>query len=355
MTRSTRFLALTGIALATQLVTSSPALAGRAVVSAQAGVRVWIEGGDVFPGYEDVAIWLRADRDCYATLFLVDTDGYVHVLYPASPYEQAWFYGDRPYCYRACDLGLDRLDGAGIAYVFAVGSPVPFDYTYFGASVFVGGFGFRVYGDPFVACRDFYTSLLPPSCRWDYVGVSYARFYVREWVRYPSYLCHGGRNLHVHVGDSCRRCDDVYVSYRNSCASPHQAFAPKFKRAYTGGVDRVESVARASVGRVERVRGASVKPAPRASAKSHERTRVVSTSRVAHNVERVSRASLEGTQRAKDRSASRAKASAPVRDFGARERVIARADKTPSKSVASTQARSATREKGAKKKVRQAQ
>jgi len=228
-----------GLTIASLVLSASAADAGRGriAVSAQADVRVWIEGGDVFADYADVAIWVRPERDCYTTLFMVDTDGYMHVLYPSSSYDDTWLYGGRSYCYRACDLGLDRLDGSGIAYVFAVGSPAPFDYSVYDAGVFVGGFGFRVYGDPFVACRDFYMTLLPASCRWDYVGVSYARFYVRHWARYPSYLCYAGPGIHVRVGDGCRSCGDVYVSYRNSCSRPWDAYqpVPKFKTTHAGG------------------------------------------------------------------------------------------------------------------------
>ncbi len=252
---------VTAIAFASLVGAASVADAGRAhvAVAAQANVSVWVEGGDVFDDYANVAIWVRPERDCYTTLFMVDTDGYMHVLYPSSAYDDTWLYGGRSYCYRAGDLGLDRLDGAGIAYVFAVGSPVPFDYSVYGAGVFVGGFGFRVYGDPFVACRDFYMTLLPGSCRWDFVGVSYARFYVRHWVRYPSYLCYGGPGVHVYVGDGCRACGDVFVSYRSSCARPWDAIrpAPRFKQVYGAsqrGFDRGD----ARVSRVERVQRNSI-------------------------------------------------------------------------------------------------
>ncbi len=259
MKRSTlnNWIAVATIAAATLAGTVSSATAhGRdVVVSGQAGVRVWVDGGDVFRDYDDVSIYVRTDRDCYATLLLVDTEGYVHVLYPSSPYERAWFRGGRTYRYDAWDLGLDRLHGAGIAHVFAVSSPEPFDYSYYGASVFVGGFGFRVYGDPYIACRDFYVSLLPASCHWDYVGVGSARFYVRRWVRYPSYLCFGGPELHVRIGDSCRNCSSVYVSYRANVASPYEVMrpAPRFKRTYGSGH------AETSVGRVEAVRSPRVK------------------------------------------------------------------------------------------------
>jgi hypothetical protein len=192
-----------------------------ATVTAPVAVRVWVDGGDVFPDYNDVTLWLSADRDCYSSLFLVDTAGFIHVLNARD----SWLYGGRTYGYRACDLGLDHLDGRGIAYVFAVGSPVPFDYSSYGDGVCVDGFGYRVAGDPFFACREFYMSILPASCQWDCVGVSFTRFYVREWSRYPSYLCAGGP-YHVRVGDNCRECTAVYAAYRANSAAPYEAMRP---------------------------------------------------------------------------------------------------------------------------------
>lgn len=243
------------------------------VVSSQANVRVWLEGGDVYPDYSDVAIWVHPERDCYTTLFMVDTDGYMHVLYPGSPYDDTWLYGGRSYCYRGYELGLDRFDGAGIAYVFAVGSPAPFDYSHYGASVFVGNFGFRIYGDPFIACRDFYMTLLPASCRWDYVGVSYARFYVRHWARYPSYLCHGGPVVHVSWNDGCHQCNTIYASYRNSCARPWDVVRPAKFKSYDHGerFTSWSSDGRVRVAGIERAQGSSFKSkAGRSVARSNE-------------------------------------------------------------------------------------
>ncbi|HEX5132068.1 MAG TPA: hypothetical protein VFX92_06235 [Candidatus Krumholzibacteria bacterium] len=300
-------------------------------VSGRAGVRVWVDGGDVFSSYRDVSIYLRSDNDCYATLLLVDTAGYVHVLYPSSPYDRAWLHGGRTYRYAACDLGLDRLDGVGIAHLFAVGSPVPFDYSCYGASVFVGGFGYRIYGDPYVACHDFYLSLLPASCRWDYVGVGFARFYVHEWVRYPSYLCRAGVGVHVRIGDHCRECNAVYASYRSNAASPYEVLRPvKFKQTYPdrGGVasvGRVEAVpvrtARESTGvkaakqraTVSRATGAAIKTREPRPLATTERVRVVSTSRQGAD----NKAAVKSTARVATRPAPVAKA-APEKVVSAR-------------------------------------
>ena len=386
-----------GLVFASLMTAATVADAGHArfAVSGQANVRVWVEGGDVFADYADVAIWLQPERDCYTTLFMVDTDGYVHVLYPSSPYDATWLYGGRSYCYRARDLGLDRLYGAGIAYVFAVGSPAPFDYSYYGAGVFAGGFGFRVYGDPFVACRDFYLTLLPGACRWDYVGVSYARFYVRRWERYPSYLCYGGPGVHVRVGDGCRACNDVYVSYRASCARPSDVFqpAPRFKSVYSGDGDGYQARAEVRSSRVERARPASFKETRR-EAPSHEYT--VKQTREAPSHQYTAKQLSKSTARASDHAVAPKKSRATgwnrtgdrarvVSTSSARERAsvgkagvsamkrqtsqVIRSSKQSSQAVRSSRSNEATtrgvetkksaqgqtaREKGTKKKIRQA-
>jgi hypothetical protein len=320
-------------------------------VSGYAGVNVWVEGGDVFNNYGDVTVWLRAERDCYTSLWLVDTAGFIHVLNPRAACDDGWARGGATYCYRACDLGLDRLDGCGIAYVFGVGSPVPFDYSPYGESIFMGGFGYRITGDPFVACHDFYVSLLPATCRWDYVGVGYARFYVREWVRYPSYLCVGGPGFHVRVGGACRLCDDVYASYRAHAAAPYEAIRPaKFKREYASGEHLT--------GRVQPGRVAEPVVARRTTFKESREShaiapvRVVSTSRT--------RASETGL-RAKDTRATGAMSRAPIEHSRShavspsRHETTAKAGGEKSGSFEKGSNEKGSHEKGARKKVRQAQ
>lgn len=273
-----------GAAVATAIALPANALATRfvahATVSGPVAVRVWVEGGDMFPDYSHVTLWLRADRDCYSSLFLVDTAGYIHVLNASD----GWLYGGRTYSFRGCDLGLDRLDGRGIAYVFAVGSPMPFDYSSYGDGVCSDGFGYRVVGDPFVACREFYMSALPATCRWDYVGVGFTRFYVREWVRYPSYLCAGGP-FHVRVGDNCRDCANVYASYRGNAAAPYQAMRPAVR--YKSDRTTIYHVARhddrsntyAPVARGWAHNRSTVMVKDTRRVKTYDATRVVSTSR----------------------------------------------------------------------------
>lgn len=231
-TRSTftlTVLAVLGIIGAGLTGTAGEAAASRVVVTGNADIRVWIDDSrDVYPGFDDVVVTLRADRDCYATVFVVDTDGYVHVVRPLSPWNDAWLAGGRTYRYSGYQLGLAGLAGRGVVHVFAVSSPYPFDYSPYGEAIFAGRFGIRIYGDPFIACREIMLAMMPAACGPDVIGVSVARFYIREWTRYPGYLCRGhAHGVHVRVGDYCRRCAAVYDGYRLHLADPYVVIHPR--------------------------------------------------------------------------------------------------------------------------------
>jgi hypothetical protein len=343
------------LALATVLGTAPAADAGHSnfVVSGYAGVNVWVDGGDVFNDYDDVTVWMRAERDCYSSLFLVDTAGYIHVLYPGASCDDGWVRGGATYCYRAGDLGLDRLDGRGIAYIFAVGSPAPFDYSPYGDAVFVGRFGYRITGDPFVACRNFYVSLLPAGCRWDYVGVGYARFYVREWVRYPSYLCVGGPGFHVRAGGGCRLCDDVYVSYRHHAAAPYEAIrpAPRYKQTYP---TRDHATGRIQSGRSGRVADEAIGPAPTGTRNRNASFKQPYAARQSHKaapVRVVSTSRTRASEAPREIRATGAQSRAPL-EHSRQKSVAPDRKSTDSKAVRGA---SSSQDKGARKKVRQAQ
>ena len=199
----------------------------RVVVTGGADINVWVDDQwDVYPSFDDVVISMRPVRDCFATVFVVDTDGYVHVVLPFSPHSNAWVRGGRTYRYRACELGLDALYVRGIAYVFAVSSPFPLDYGRYGDLLWVGQYGYRVFGDPYVACRQLYASMLPTGSDWTAVSVSCSRFYIGEWARYPHYLCHARPGVHVRVGSYCNNCSRIYDRYRVHVADPYAVIHP---------------------------------------------------------------------------------------------------------------------------------
>ena len=285
MTKATRNriqMACTVLVLATAMIVAAlPSQSqARVVVTGNAEIRVWVEqSSDVFASYDQVVVSFLAARDCYATVFMVDTYGFVHVVYPFAPSARAWVRGGRIYRYTAHELGLDALSGQGVAYVFVVGSPRPFNYARWGEGVFAGRFGLRVYGDPYVASREFYVSLLPGRMDLGRVSVSCTRFYVGEWVRFPSYLCHGHYGIHVRVGDYCRTCSRVYDGYRLHMAAPAEILHPHAKTKNSEHFALIEATS-------VKVRNAAIRRgtvATRSIDAPHgwtvAKTRVVSTSR----------------------------------------------------------------------------
>jgi hypothetical protein len=217
----------------------------RVWVTGTADIHVWLDRPrDVYPGYDDVVISVQATRGCYATVFVVDTFGFIHVIHPYSPYHSAWMAGGVTYTFSGRALGLERLGGRGIVHVFAIASPYPFDYSPYGEAIFADGYGYRIVGDPYVACRELYVSLVPIPHRWDRVGIGFARFYVREWARYPAYLCFGyhGATARVRFGGCSGGCYTAYETYRVHVNNPRVVMreAPRYKDAHRDSYERTK-------------------------------------------------------------------------------------------------------------------
>jgi hypothetical protein len=224
-----------------------------AYTSAPADIRVWLEttsgyrndddydeyydghhDDDIYASVDDVVLYVRASRDCFATVYVVDTDGYIHIVHPLSPRHDAYLDGGRVYKIYLSEMGFDLDFGAGIAYAYAVSSPVPFDYDYYGPDVFGAGYGFRIYGDPYVAARSFYFNLVGGRCGVNLLAVSHTRFYVRQYVRYPRYLCAGWHDRYG-VRTYCRGGCSVFRYYRTHVRDPHRVLHPTRRISTTVG------------------------------------------------------------------------------------------------------------------------
>lgn len=327
--------------------------ASRVVVTGNAEIRVWVDRTtDVFASYDDVVVSFHPLRDCYASVFVVDTRGYVHVVYPfasTASDARARVRGGVTYRYSAFELGLDALRGEGIAYVFAVGSPRPFDYSNWGDGIFVGHFGYRVYGDPYVAARQFYLSLLPEGLNTALISVSATRFYVGQWERYPSYLCYGIEGFHVRVGDYCRSCSRIYDGYRLHVAAPDQILHP-FARigviVHSARIKRMNGATRGTAllrqGDTDR-RLAGIRRGP-----SGTRTRVVSTSRTVNESMREYKEKNRSEPRraGSDELASAARSTRDVREYAITERTPSAPKGKPTTQTEPTKTASERKEKG---------
>lgn len=156
-------------------------------------VEVWTNRGDdpYRPG-QGAAVFVRADRDAYITLFRVDTDGRVRVLFPLEPWEDNFVRGGREVEIETYHGNAFKIDDyPGVGYIFAVAAADPFDYDGVTSRddwdyhVIADG---RVRGDPYVALTDLAQRIVPQGyADWDYDIVPY---YVERRYDYPRFLCY---------------------------------------------------------------------------------------------------------------------------------------------------------------------
>jgi len=122
-------------------------------------IELWTNRGDaaVYTRGERVRLYFRLDQDAYVTIFRVDTDGRVRVLFPRDPWEDNFARGGRDLEVDGRALGSDAFsidDYPGVGYLFAVTSADPFVYDqiesgdHWDYRVIADG---RVKGDPYVA------------------------------------------------------------------------------------------------------------------------------------------------------------------------------------------------------------
>jgi hypothetical protein len=157
-------------------------------------VEVWTtRGDDPYSRGQGVRVFLRADQDAYVTLFRVDTDGRVRVLFPREPWEDNFVRGDREFevqGYASRDL-FQIDDYPGVGYLFAVAAPDPFVYDAIESGDhwdYRGIADGRVRGDPYVALTDLAQRIVPADYTdWDYDIIPY---YVQQHYDYPRFLCY---------------------------------------------------------------------------------------------------------------------------------------------------------------------
>ena len=61
------------------------------------GIRIWTSGDDLMRRGERVRVFYRTERDAYVTIFRVDTDGRVKVIFPRDPDQENYGYGGATY------------------------------------------------------------------------------------------------------------------------------------------------------------------------------------------------------------------------------------------------------------------
>jgi hypothetical protein len=178
-------------------------------------VEIWTRGDGVFRRGDRARVFFRSDGDGYVTVFRVDTDGRVRILFPHDPWDDNYVYGGRDYEViqpydRAGHYAFTVDEYPGQGYLFAVVSYEPFaydaytlrDHWDYRAIAYHG----RITGDPYVAFTDLIDRILP----YGYVdyAVDVQPYYVDRHYQYPRFLCY---DCHTHVSYA------YWNPYRHSC------------------------------------------------------------------------------------------------------------------------------------------
>jgi len=205
------FLSLGSLFLLPRFLTGNPS----------SGIEVWLDRGDgaVYHSGEDMTVYFKVEEPSFVTIYNIDTDGHVHILYPYYPGMDNYVAGGKAYTIPGggYDLSLTIDEPIGMGYIEAVASSEPFDlkgWPFFSRpdeAVDDERVIQRISGDPFLAIEDINKEILPYSEEPDYRD-DFATYYVEEVVHYPRYLCtdcHGAAYYHYEPYDYY--CPDYYV------------------------------------------------------------------------------------------------------------------------------------------------
>jgi uncharacterized protein DUF4384 len=205
-------------------------------------VDVWTnkEEGGVYRQGEPMRVFFRPSADSYVLIYNVDTEGYIHLVYPYGPDDPDRLEGGRTYQVPSRNDPYELVaDGpTGIEYVVAIASPEPFrDLPWYltgnydprdhgdeyrddeGDNGDNGDSGVIV-GDPYVGMDRVVRRVVPRGLE-DEVATADTYFYIERRVEYPRYVCadcHSYGGWFDPYGDVCTvvdiRIDSGWAHYR---------------------------------------------------------------------------------------------------------------------------------------------
>jgi hypothetical protein len=178
-------------------------------------IQVWLSSDGFFHRGDRARVYFETETDAYVTIFRIDTDGRVRILFPHDPWQDNYVYRGRRYeviepyvSHGKHSFVVDEYPGQG--YIFAVASYDPFDYAAFTRrdhwdyrAIAHRG---RVTGDPYVAFDELVDRMLPVAYE-DYSYDVYP-YHVERRYAYPRFLCY---DCHTRVAFT------YWNPYRYSC------------------------------------------------------------------------------------------------------------------------------------------
>ena len=191
-------------------------------------VSIWVDRDSPYRRGDAVQVFASPGVDGYLTVFRIDTDGGLRVLYPREPWADTWTRGGR--VIEPDDApGRNAFlidDYPGVGYLFAITSPEPFDYS---SIVRRDQWDYRetatgrVHGDPYVALTAL-ADRISPNAPYDYDVTPY---YVERHYDYPRFVCYDCHSYAPYAGwnpygSSCKRYR--IVIYDDPYYYPYQAY-----------------------------------------------------------------------------------------------------------------------------------
>jgi uncharacterized protein DUF4384 len=172
-------------------------------------VTVWSDRDEPYRRGEGARVYISVDEPSYVTVFRVDTDGRLRVLFPREPWTDTYVRGQNQLEVTGSRGGRSFLvdDDPGVGYLFAIAAAEPFDFRditrgdYWDYRLIDGG---RIQGDPYVRLTDL-AARIAPDGDYDY---DIAPYYVDRHYDYPRFVCYD-----CHAYASYNEWDP----YRTSC------------------------------------------------------------------------------------------------------------------------------------------
>ena len=154
-------------------------------------VTVWSDRDEPYRRGEGARVYISVDEPSYVTVFRVDTDGRLRVLFPREPWTDTYVRGQDELEVTGSRGGRSFLvdDDPGVGYLFAIASGEPFDFRditrgdYWDYRLIDGG---RIQGDPYVRLTDL-AARIAPDGDYDY---DIAPYYVDRHYDYPRFVCY---------------------------------------------------------------------------------------------------------------------------------------------------------------------
>jgi hypothetical protein len=152
--------------------------------------------GSVYRDGETVRFSIRTDFDAYAVVFNIDTEGFVHLLYPRDGRSLQKISSDRIYYLPEYeDEALVVSGKKGIEFVFALAAPHRDDFNRDEIAFLLdderlpANRRFRIDGDPLLAANRIASQLIRGISHRNGTTLSFTYFYLNEAVDFPRYMC----------------------------------------------------------------------------------------------------------------------------------------------------------------------